>query len=140
LSPQRYDYHLDNEVHNTKFYASMIVPLYMRCYDVKDLAVPKQIYKIMDLWGAFRPNENPENVQKRFYGVPTRYCFQYPLRQSANPYFSASRLIVNNNGMRPTFGRFENIQLILNSSPFKIQPLNYMIFDAFHRTYSKELG
>jgi hypothetical protein len=51
-----------------EFYASMIVPLYMRCYDVNDSTVPQQIYESMQKYGAFKSSE-----QQEFNGVPARY-------------------------------------------------------------------
>jgi hypothetical protein len=58
-----------------EFYAAMIVPLYMRCYDVnKNSERPQQIYATMESFEAFKPYDSPDNLDKGFYGVPTRYC------------------------------------------------------------------
>jgi hypothetical protein len=63
-----------------EFYAAMIVPLYMRCYDVNEDKVPQTIYNTMKSFGVFEIDKSPENKDKGFYGVPTRYCGLNPSR------------------------------------------------------------
>jgi hypothetical protein len=59
---------METESSNMYFDASMIVPLYMRCYDINDEKLPSRIFDTMENFGALMLND-----KKEFLGVPTRY-------------------------------------------------------------------